>query len=190
MIDSYITKYDNRSVGMTKLALNELAQTSPQNNKLQQVILKVTAVDGLYSTGIRFIPDGLYAVAQHIVSLNIDERLSAFSPEVVNEIASTGLGKDVYSFASKYCNIHAPEAYLILDWYVAKLLWGYIKQDRFANFKTEARFFEVIYGDYRQYKAVVETFQTTYHLQIYDFEALDKFLWLYGNELYATSLLK
>jgi len=190
LIDAYILSYDNRSAGETKCALDELAHVFPKNNRLQQVMLKVTAVDGLYSTGIRFISDGLYAVARHIINLDIDERLSACLPDVVNEIARTGLGKDVYSFASKYCSIHAPKAYPILDWYVAKVLWGYVKQAHFVDFKSETRFFEAIYTDYCQYKMVIEVFQTTYALEEYDFDDLDKFLWLYGNELYATPSTK
>ncbi len=187
MIDTYLTAYDNRSAKVTKLALSELAQVFPKNDDLNQVIIKVTAVDGLYSTGVRFISDGLYGVAQHIVSLNIDERLSQCLPDVVNEIALTGLGKNIYSFASKYCSIHAPKEYPILDWYVAKLLWGYTKQERFVDFKSETRFFEAVYTDYRQYKGVIEAFRTKYGLEKYNFSDLDKFLWLYGNEMYPLA---
>lgn len=184
MLDRYIAAYDSQSAKATKLALGELAQVFPKNDNFHHVIIKVTAVDGLYSTGVRFISDGLYAVAQHIVSLNIDERLSLRLPDVVNEIALTGLGKNIYSFASKYCSIHAPKDYPILDWYVAKLLWGYAKQDRFVDFKSESRFFELAYTDYCQYKRVIEAFRAKYGLEQYDFSDLDKFLWLYGNEMY------
>src|SRR5206468_1151652 len=107
------------------------------NTSLEDILLKVVALNDLYRTGIL----ATYRVAEHIFQLNIDPLLEAGQSEAVARIARVQLGtvaRNNYSFATKYCAWHNPDAYPIYDSYVDNLLWGYKKQDQFDTFQRQA----------------------------------------------------
>lgn len=86
-------------------SLNKLfIETFPNNTKIEDILIKASALNDFYSTNIFSI----FPVAKHILSLNIDERLKAGDTSLVSEIASVeinGKKKVFYSFA-KYCSHH------------------------------------------------------------------------------------
>ena len=92
----------------------------------------------MYSTNIF----GVFRLAKHILSLNIDESLRCGDPLTVNKIA-TGHGvinnrnnseRNFYSFASKYCSWHNSDSYAIYDRFVRQVLITYRDQDNFCEF--------------------------------------------------------
>lgn len=124
-------------------------------------------------------------MARHILGLKIDDSLRSKSCELVDRIANatfSGKSRHVFSFASKYCSWHDRESYPIYDSYVSKVLIAYQQIDRFApSFpRSDLRF-------YRRYKEVVTDFRKYYELMDFSFDELDKFLWLYGKEMFPPS---
>jgi hypothetical protein len=63
-------------------AIKLLLQNFPDNRTLESVLLKSIVINVLYSTQILAI----IPVAEHILSLDIDDRLSQGLPEVVDEL--------------------------------------------------------------------------------------------------------
>jgi hypothetical protein len=149
--------------------------TYPLNNEIDEVLIKVCSLNDFYSTNI-FSP---FIVAKHIVDLDIDERLNSKDIKLVNEIARVKINnsKDInfYSFATKYCSHHKPNAYPIYDNFVEKLLLYFKKIDRFSNFKkTDLK-------DYVKYKYILLQFQKFYDLEEFSLKQIDKYLWQVGK---------
>ena len=66
------------------------------------------------------------ALAEHIVGLKIDQytkSITGSNSTLVNEIALVEEGKNLFSFATKYCSFHfQKEDYPIYDKHVLKML--------------------------------------------------------------------
>ena len=101
------------------------------NDNLENILIKcsVLNVNDFYSTNIFKI----YSVAVHILSFNIDERLTNGDLTLVDDIVKitiSGKNKYFYSFASKYCSHHNPTVYPIYDSYVEKVLKHFINSNK------------------------------------------------------------
>ena len=172
LISEYAAKFEQLpDVTASDQAVSKAFQTFLRNDRIEEVLLKVSVLNSLYSTSIL----ALYKVAAHIHGLQIDTKLAQQSLDVVEEIAQisiNGKTRRNYSFASKYCSWHAPDFYPIYDGYVGGLLWAYQQQDRFANFRLEEL------KNYTQYKAVHNQFSQHYGLMTFTAKQVDKFLWL------------
>jgi hypothetical protein len=179
LVVSYVTRFEQKGFSVADEAISKLFQAFPYNQKIEDVWLKVVALNGLYNTNIY----ATYDVAKRIYELNIEAQLEQRSPEVVNQIALVkirGKTRRNYSFASKYCSWHVPDAYPIYDSFVERLIWEYEKRDRFAQLRrTDLQ-------DYPRYKETIESFRDFYGLAQFDFKKLDKFLWLYGKEVFSA----
>jgi hypothetical protein len=185
LIDSYLKKWDTlenytlqeKSLGLlfNKFCLG--------NTKLEYILLKVTALNQFYSTNIF----DTYSVAKRILKLDIDQRLQSHDLFLVNELALItikGKQKNFYSFASKYCSHHVPEAFPIFDSYVEKMLLQYASADGFASFKK---------ADLKQYASFVEVmmaFKKFYGLEEFSLRQIDVFLWLAGKEFFPRTYSK
>lgn len=179
-LDSYVCQ---------EVALTKLFQTYPNNTELEDVLLKCTVLNEFYSAGVLGID--LLKIAEHIVRLNIDSRLHDGKWDVVPDICSFK-GREYYSFASKYCNWHNPQAYPIYDSYVDTVLWNLNLQNDKQYFKTRCSLKE-----YETYGNVLKTIAKEYNLKtaldpansdIVDFKILDKYLWLYGKANFSETV--
>jgi hypothetical protein len=123
LVRHYIGLFDgDPTSGPSDRALSRLFAQFRANTDIEEVLLKVATLNSLYNTNIFSVA----AVADQIVSLDIDPRLAEGSPEIVEEIAVVRLGTHLrrnYSFATKYCSWHAPNHYPIYDNLVERLLW-------------------------------------------------------------------
>lgn len=152
-------------------------QTYPRNIEMDDVLIKVCALNDFYSTNI-FSP---FSVAKHIVELNIDERLAKGDLDLVNDIAKVkikGSEKNFYSFATKYCSHHYDQQYPIYDSYVNKVLNYLRKCDNFFLFKSK---------DLKQYKSfynILLEFRKYYNLGKYNLKQIDKYIWQAGKEYF------
>jgi hypothetical protein len=116
LVRCWLAKFEeDEQVRSTDKAIDWLVSRLPLNENLEDVLLKVAAINGLYSTNIYAI----YRVSQHICALHIDSRLRERDPSLVKEIACVQVREGVerynYSFATKYCSWHFPELYPIYD---------------------------------------------------------------------------
>lgn len=150
---------------------------NPTNDKFENVVLKSSIINSLYSTHIY----NIFGVAEHIYNLSIDSELQNGSDEIVEKIGVLDRGiKKVnnYSFATKYCSFHFPKVYYMYDKYVAELLVAYKTKDQFAKFyKKDLR-------HYPTYKNILDNFKLFYNLQNIENNYLDNFLWLYGKTVF------
>lgn len=162
-------------------ALNKLfREFCPENKQLDDVLLKVTALNAFYSTNIFSI----YAVAKHILSLDIDNRLYKGDISLVSDIASghgvkgsrNGKEKYFYSFATKYCSHHQPELFPIFDSYVEKLLIHLRDKDQFTDFcQNDLR-------NSSKYKDIILALCDFYSIDDFTLKEIDRYLWQYGKE--------
>jgi hypothetical protein len=175
----YVGKFDaDPRVGAPDRALTDLISKFPSNDQVESVLLKVSALNGLYSTNIFAVTD----VAIHISKLGIDPLLAEGSLEAVDRIAWVELGgkrRRNYSFATKYCNWHASQHYPVYDMIVDELLWLYKQKNGFAHFRR----MDLL--DYSRFKQIVDSFRDSQGLSALNYKTMDKFLWSLGKELMA-----
>lgn len=158
--------------------------TYPENKNIEDILVKVATLNDFYSTQIFSV----YPVAKHILNLHIDERLRKGDLTVVNDISSVemeeGTKKNFYSFATKYCSHHQPEKYAIYDSYVEKVLKYFRNMDHFSLFSDgELKSYEI-------FNRVLHDFQRYYHLEAYTLKQLDRYLWLFGKEVFPKKYYK
>ncbi|GHV69323.1 hypothetical protein FACS1894199_17810 [Bacteroidia bacterium] len=183
-VEHYLKQWDTQdNLVLSESSLTKLFhETYPKNVDKGDVLIKVCALKDIY--GI-FILSPL-SVAQHIVKLNnIDTRLLQGDTTLVNELALIEIGgtkKNFYSFASKYCSRHNPQAYPIFDSFVKKVLMYFQKEDNFytRTFKQEELKVYIKFID------ILQHFKQYYKLDKYDFKQLDKYLWQVGREYFPN----
>ena len=162
--------YSNQEKALDKLFMD----ICKKNDNIEDILIKCSSLNDFYSTNIFDI----HTVAQHILSLHIDERLENGDHSLVNDIAHVEVnGKDhfFYSFATKYCSHHQPERYAIYDSYVENVLVSMNNRKPYANFKREEL------KDYETYMSVIRAFQQRFGLMQYNIKQLDQYLWQLGK---------
>lgn len=170
---------------VTEAALRKLLLAFPNNTETDEVLLKVIALNQIYSTNIFAVQ----VVAEMIQAASIDAALQAGDPGVVHRIdrlkftsaAGKAVDKSIYSFATKYCALHQPRHYPIYDGLIATKLMEYSRRDQFARFT---------YDDLRHYptfKQIVLDFQAHYGLKEFTLRETDQFLWSLGKGLLNSS---
>lgn len=172
-----LENYTSQESSLRKL----FTKTYPFNNNLDDVLIKVCALNDLYSTNI-YSP---FTVAKHIIALKIDSRFVKDNLEIVNKIAEVkmkgGTMKRFYSFATKYCSHHKPTIYPIYDSYVEKMLLYFRKKDRFSDFLNK---------DLRShplYKNILLDFKKFYGLESFNLKQIDQYLWLAGKKYFPKN---
>lgn len=165
-----LPSYTDQERALDKLFM----ELCPKNDHIEDVLIKCSALNDFYSTNIF----GIHTVAQHILHLNIDQRLRQLDYSLVNDIAKVevnGKKRFFYSFATKYCSHHLPEKYAIYDNYVEKVLVSMNRKECFANFKKEDL------KDYETYMDVIRRFRQHFDLAQYSIKQLDQYLWQLGK---------
>ncbi|MEO8100614.1 MAG: hypothetical protein ABI811_23145 [Acidobacteriota bacterium] len=177
----------DQEFGEVEQALQELFARYPANHDLSHVLLKVVAVNSLYSTRIPVYSEkipNVVDVSKHIHqnALKIDAALASGSPEtiaMIAQISTKGKSRNNFSFATKYCSWHKPESYPIWDSNVGKCLGRLQKQSNFAsdfNVNSER-------WTYSDFCVAMKKFRHHFDLGSFTFKEIDKFLWLYGDDL-------
>ena len=122
-VEKYLKKWDSlENYVLQEKSLDKLFFiTYPNNNEIEDILIKVSSLNDFYSTNIFSV----FPVAKHILNLGIDNRLKSNDETLVNDIANlsiNGKKKCFYSFATKYCSHHNPINFQIYDSYVDKIL--------------------------------------------------------------------
>jgi hypothetical protein len=130
-----LEKYFNQELALNKLFFD----LCPKNDNIEDILLKCSTLNDFYSTNIFDIN----AVANHILSLKIDERLEMEDLSLVEDIAKVNVGDppkehNFYSFATKYCSHHKPSLYSIYDFFVEKVLLHFKNENKEINNFTQA----------------------------------------------------
>ena len=164
--------YRNQESALYKL----FHHTYPRNNDLDEVLVKVATLNDFYSTNIY----NIFAAAKHILGVaDIDRRLANGDESLVNEIANVAeLGKNFYSFATKFCSHHNEIDFAIYDSYVEKMLLYFQKRDKFGEFKKDDL------KNYATFKKALNDFKAFYGLDC-NLKQLDMYLWQAGKKHFA-----
>jgi len=178
LVRTAIKEFDEENAVIEE-ALKDLFGQYSDNKNHSHVLLKVVALNRLYSTNIFAV----HNMAKHIYdhAEEIDSALVIGSPEIVDKIARLTIKAEehhFYSFATKYCSWHRTAAYPIWDSRVDRYLWRLQKRDHFApSFKANADLW-----DYPKFRAVVISLRDRYGLGSFTVKQIDKFLGLYGGK--------
>jgi len=156
-------------------ALAQLCEQFPRNIEASHILLKILALNQLYSTRINYVD--VVPLARHIARLGIDSLLDHRSPRAVDLIFVCPPLPKYYSFATKFCSLHNPTAFPIYDHYVDECLWLYKKQDGFAMFHRQDLYI------YEKFVEIVTAFRNHYGLTCFTFRQIDKFLWQTGDRV-------
>ena len=181
IIKEYLKSWKTlESYTLQEKSLNLLFKSyCPKNDKIEHVLLKVSALNDFYSTNIY----DTYSVAKHILSCNVDSDLERGEVELVNKIAPVtikGKTRKFYSFASKYCSHHKPETYPIYDSYVEKMLIYFKRIDEFESFKKDDL------KTYSRFIEIIGKFKDHYNLSGFSLREIDIYLWLAGKQYFPN----
>lgn len=180
-----VSKYLNKWNTLENYILQERSLSKlfnklcPDNKSIENVLLKVSALNDFYSTNIF----DTYTVAKHILNIDPDEDLENENISLVGKITPvniSGKTRRFYSFASKYCSHHKPEAFPIYDSYVEKMLMHFKKKDRYASFKKDEL------KDYSRFLGAIQEFKKYYNLEEFSLRQIDIYLWLAGKEYFPN----
>lgn len=184
-VEKYLNKWKHReNTILHENALDKLfLETYPKNNDINEVLIKTSSLNDFYYTNIfSIIP-----VAKHIIEIKTDERLEKNDTSLVNDMANiniSGVEKNFYSFATKYCSRHNPKEFPIYDSYVDKCLMYFKRKDNFANFvKKDLK-------DYKKFKEILISFKKFYDIDEYDLKDIDMYLWQLGKEKFPKNYSK
>lgn len=153
-------------------AMLKICQQYPNNNNLEEVLIKCAVIDNFSSTNVF----DLYSMAEHIVGKHVDEKLKKGDYSVVDDIAKVEIGgkeRNFYSFATKYCHYHNPNRFAIYDSYVAKVLCAFPNDFRKIREKD-------LREKYETFIDVLNGFKKQFNLEL-SFDDLDKYLWRLGR---------
>lgn len=181
LVNGYLKKFDSdKRYKPADDAITKLFKAFPENKELEDIILKISVINDMYSTNIL----GTFRMAEHILRLDIDEDLKEGVPSLVHTIATghnirtkrNNTEINFYSFATKYCSWHNPDEYAIYDSFVERVLMAYKRKERFSKFKKSDL------KVYKEFLRIVTDFKTHYNLTNLNLKDIDKFLWIYGKE--------
>lgn len=180
-VEKYLKSWKNlKNYKLQEDALDKLFfELLPSNEEISDILLKVATLNDFYSTNIFSV----YPVAEHILSLKIDERLRQGDVTLVNEIQNVtinGVTRKFYSFSTKYCSHHNSKEYPIYDSYVEKVLKYFRKTDKFSNFKNADL------KDYQKFKNIIIAFREYYGLDEFNLKEIDQYLWQLGKEYFPN----
>ena len=193
LVKIYVDNFNlNNRINLSEKSIICLIDKFPDNKKIEEILLKVIAINTLYSTGIL----DTIKMAEWILACDIDSDIKNGKEDLVNKIAvghgiksSNPKNKldpsdlNFYSFSTKYCSWHNHDYYPIYDSFVKKLLVAYQKRDKFSNFKT------LDLKSYSVFKKVIQDFISFYKLN-FKLKEIDEFLWAYGKEVFPPSWTK
>ena len=183
LVNEACERFDRENEVVEK-ALADLFAQYPANTNPSHVLLKVVALNTLYSTRILAV----LKVARHIHELGekLDAALEAGSAEAVDWIANINIEEKnlyYYSFATKYCNWHKPDLYPLYELRVEKYLWFVKKQ---AVFNSDSLNGHEDLWSYSTFCKVMAAFREEFGLGSYNYKQIDKFLWAQAESMAAA----
>ena len=181
-VDKYLKRWneDENLLYQDVLLKKLFTETYPNNTNVYEIFIKATALNSVYSTHI----DSFYTVAQTILSLNVDEQLRKGDVKLVSNLMSSlksQIGKEPFSFVTKYCSFHNQDAFPIYDSHVDEVLWYFNKLENFSQYHRGDLNDK---HDYSKFKRVLSDFRRCFGLEKYSAKELDQYLWQFGKEYF------
>ncbi|SEG32637.1 hypothetical protein SAMN05421819_2517 [Bryocella elongata] len=163
-------------------ALVNLFGWATGNTDYNKVLLKVVALNQLYSTNVYAVRE----MAAHISEAGsvIDDCLAVGCPSVVERIASltlNGVTRIHFSFATKYCSFHQTEKYPIYDANVYRTLMALAKGEKRRSCVSKAD------RTYKAFREEIDALRTRLCEPNLSYKTLDKYLYRTGRTLKKNS---
>jgi len=172
--------------GIGDRIVEEIFLKYPNNEKLENILTKVTMLNSIYATAVYDI----YGISQHIFRLaDIDYLMRSGDQEAVNKIrCGHGIStknkkeRNFYSFSTKYCFFRNNDAYPIFDSIVAELLLLFN-----AVYNFSPGFSRISLHDYGMYKELNKSFQKHFNLTDISCREFDHAMWLIGKYVFRKA---
>jgi len=182
-------KYDKEG----KLIASALKQF-PLNNNNAIISMKICLIDLTHGTNLMKnlgTNGGIVDLSEKIAQVNFDKRVEMGDLTLVNELAKwtkEKIGKNLFSFISKYClyhNYHCynRDDYVIYDSVLANNINNYITNDEYKNltgrtlYKTSIRRYKDNFK-YEEYKRIIDFIIKKNNLTVHmTHRKLDWFIW-------------
>ncbi|MBO5609300.1 MAG: hypothetical protein J5929_02840 [Eubacterium sp.] len=194
LIDDYISKFDKKEKNVEE-ALKTLIENYPKNTDINEVMIKVAAIDSMYSTQLnrKIARDKISHVtvmSERIKELKqIDKCLHSDNKTTrMKAVQGIAIGNkegydDAWSFASKYCSWHNQSGFAIFDKYSRGTIYSVCKTKTNALDSIRVTYelllnYETFYDICEHLIAVIKE---RYNKE-YTFKQIDKFLWQYGYD--------
>ena len=188
LVTEYVKDFDegnNREDYYKDEAIKKLFGLLPNNTNIEDVLAKVTLLNTFYGTQIHDMD--LLKVSSDIVSMNIDTKLGRNDKEpdisLVNQIAydMKSYPRSLYSFASKYCSFHNPDAFPIVDSFAKGMLYymNCSENDSFRFYPVQFTQYDL--NNYLNYCKIYKAFIKHFGLEKLSYKEIDKYLWKYAK---------
>ena len=175
----------------TDAAVGLAFRTFPNHTSGAEVLLKVAALNSLFSTSLL----GIRSAAAYITSngTQLDEWLRIGDAQAVEllrnvKVSETGSHRDFYSFATKYCAMHAPDKFVIYDSRVEKYLWALHARyplKSLVDWRNHPMAGECL-RSYSTLVASVREFRQRLGLEKFSFCELDQFFYVTGDDEFVS----
>ena len=147
------------------------------------LMIKCSTLNDFYSTRIFAV----YNVVKHYLKVkDLKDRLAKGDLTLVEDLRKvkvtkkdkTTTDKDFYSFATKFCAHHNPEAFPIYDSYVDRML------RELRNRDGKICFCNADLKDYKKFVDIILQMKKKYGIEELSFRRVDIMLWLAGKEYF------
>ena len=203
IIKKYISKFDSEEE--KERVLTNLFKRFDKNTSLEDVVIKVTALNALYNAGLNNSEGSktidVFSMAKHIVSEpefdswldseNADIQMKAYKYiESGTSVFRDSNYNNCYAFASKYCSWHKPDKFPIMDSCAKKSLYNIIvSEDNDFSFTVDGKTPKIEASDFHDYdifskacKSLRDYIVEKYDVgKEFDLKELDKYLWERGR---------
>jgi hypothetical protein len=184
-IEAMLNQHDVEGGNQINRSLSKLFQNLNDEQNRYEVMIKVAALNQIYSTSIQYIAPVVDRIIDSIGPDHSKLSIEGYS-NLVDKIASVSwksptTGKNHtrtnLSFSSKYVHFLSERKVPIYDSYIWILLVGYNRQAGLSNYNfsppVSYKYFFKAFNDFRSNRGLD-------HMNYYD---LDKCLWQYGKNL-------
>ena len=203
-VDTIINEFDNQEQ-LKEDSLEMLFRGLPElENDARMILVKVTCLNEFYSTRLnsnpaksspsRKIAVDIATMAEHISMLIENQELAdliafgdAKAVDLIRWIPNkaAGIYSDAYSFATKYCSWHNPEAYPIVDGY-SKAMVYYLFCSLFGTMLEGVRITYSALQDYETFCRLFNELKTWINNRCapskeYSVKDCDKLFWYYAS---------
>ena len=154
----------------------ELFEKTPGNKSAEDIRTKVSAVNDKEIGNLGILEN----VVDHILKLNIDDRLNKNDLTLVEDIANfsvAGKSHRILHFASVYCNFHKPEVYPIYSEQFLDFYKRYITEQKLPLDPQNIETYDVFT------KALTDLVQRLGIAGKMNYLHLRKFAWLYAEHV-------
>lgn len=155
----------------------------PDNKTFDDVFVKAVYINGAFKTRIGNIDGVAKGVYEKLIKDKpgyLHKMIHNGDANIVHEIARSYTTKDGdvrnnYSFATKYCHCHNPEAFPIYDGLVDDRLWHY--KALFSNEATFPKFNRNELRNYTRFRDIFTQFKVFANSEHLENKIIDRFLW-------------